>query len=323
MPTSLGSVGKAAGGRLDDLESKGIRLAPTAEEKPNRRPNRTHRVEGEVSATVWQALEAERRRTGESMSDVIERSLATALGAEAHSLYQVSTTSALVKGVFSGAITVADLSTHGDFGIGTFDGLDGELVLLEGTCHRIAAGGAASLAESERTVPFAVVTWFEADTTTAIAGVESLAALEQALDPHRPTQNVFVGIRADGAFDMLSMRAACPAAPDENLVQATAHQSEFTAESIEGTLVGFWAPDYAQAVNVPGYHFHFLSSDRSIGGHVLDVRATSLVAALHIESDIHLALPRTDEFLDADLSGDTSDDLRIAEGSKVEDHDQV
>ena len=257
------------------------------------------------------------------MSDVIERSLTTVLGLERHSLYQVSTTSALVKGVFSGVITVADLSTHGDFGIGTFDGLDGELVLLEGVCHYVGAGGAASIPDGERTVPFAVVTWFEADTTTPIAGVESLAALERALDTHRPTQNVFVGIRIDGVFDTLAMRAACTAAPGENLVQAIAHQSEFAVDRVEGTMVGFWAPDYAQAVNVPGYHFHFLSDDRSIGGHVLDARATSLVASLHIESDIHLALPRTAEFLDADLSGDTSDDLRIAEGSRLEDHDQV
>ena len=276
-----------------------------------------------MSTAVWQALEAERRRTGESMSDVIERSLATALGLERHSLYQVSTTSALVKGVFSGAITVADLITHGDFGIGTFDGLDGELVLLDGVCYHVGAGGAASVADGGRTVPFAVVTWFEADTTTPIADVESLAALERALDAHRPTQNVFVGIRIEGVFDMLAMRAACPAAPGENLVQATAHQSEFTVDHIDGTLIGFWAPDYARAVNVPGYHFHFLSSDRSTGGHVLDVRATSLATSLHVESDIHLALPRTAEFLDADLSGDTSDDLRIAEGSRVEGHDWV
>ncbi len=102
--------------------------------------------------------------------------------------------------------------------------------------------------------------------------------------------------------------------------RSTRASSRSTA--IEGTLVGFWAPAYAQAVNVPGYHFHFLSEDRTFGGHVLDVRATSLVAALHIESDIHLALPRTAEFLDADLSGDTSGDLRIAEGSRIDERDQ-
>ena len=276
-----------------------------------------------MSTAVWQALEAEQRRTGESMSDVIERSLATALGLERHSLYQVSTTSALVKGVFRGAITVADLITHGDFGIGTFDGLDGELVLLDGICHHVGAGGAASVADRGRTVPFAVVTWFDADTSTAIDGVESLTALERAVDAHRPTQNVFVGIRIEGMIDTLALRAACPAAPGENLVQATAHQSEFTVDRVEGTMVGFWTPDYARTVNVPGYHFHFLSSDRSIGGHILDVRAASLAASLHIESDIHLALPKTAEFLDADLSGDTSDDLRVAEGSRVKDHDQV
>lgn len=286
-------------------------------------PNREHRIEGNISAPLWQALQAEQRRTGESMSELLERSLSTALSLERHSMYQVSTTSALVKGVFGGAITVADLATHGDFGIGTFDSLDGELVILEGTCYRITAGGVASVAGSDRTVPFAVVTWFEVDSTTSIARVDSLDALDQALDAHRPSENAFVGIRIDGTFDSLSLRAACAAAPGENLVQATAHQSEFTEEAIDGTIVGFWAPEYAQALNVPGYHFHFISNDRSTGGHVLDLRATSLIAKLHTESDIHLALPETAEFLEANLSGDTSYDLGVAEGSTVRERDEA
>ena len=280
-------------------------------------PNREHRIEGDISTPVWQALQAEQRRTGESMSELLERSLSRALDLERHSMYQVSTTSALVKGVFGGTVTVADLSTHGDFGIGTFDGLDGELVVLDGTSYRIGGGGVASEAAVDRTVPFAVLTWFEADFTTSIAAVDSLGALSLVLDAHRPSENAFVGIRIHGTFDTLSMRAACAAAPGETLVEATAHQSEFTTEGIEGTLVGFWAPEYAQAINVPGYHFHFLSDDRSTGGHVLDLSAVSLVAMLHTESDIHLALPETAEFFEANLSGDTSHDLGVAEGSTV------
>ena len=222
-------------------------------------PSRRHRIEGDVSTPVWQALQAEQHRTGESMSALLERSLSTALDLERHSIYQVSTTSALVKGVFGGTVTVADLSTHGDFGIGTFDGLDGELVILNGTSYRIGGGGVASAAAADRTVPFAVVTWFEADFTTSIAAVDTLEALNLVLDARRPSENAFVGIRIDGTFDTLSMRAACAAEPGENLVEATAHQSEFTTEGIEGTLVGFWAPEYTEAITVPRYHFHFLS----------------------------------------------------------------
>lgn len=285
--------------------------------------NQRHPIEGDVPTPVWEALQAEQERTGESMSTVIERSLGLTLGLAGHSMYQVSTTSALVKGVFGGAVTVADLSTHGDFGIGTFDRLDGELVMLEGICYHVGGGGAVSVAPPDRTVPFAVLAWFEADSTASIADVDSLAGLEHALNAERPSENAFAGIRVDGRFESLSLRAACAAAPGENLVEATAHQSEFMEGGVNGTLVGFWAPTYGRSVNVPGYHFHFLSNDRTIGGHVLDVSGASMFASLHIETDIHLALPETAEFLEADLGGDPSHDLSVAEGSTAQEPDEA
>lgn len=109
------------------------------------------------------------------------------------------------------------------------------------------------------------------------------------------------------------MRATCTAAPGEGLEEATAHQSQFSAFGIVGTLVGFWAPQYARAVSVPGYHFHFISEDRGLGGHVLDLAADSLNVQIHVESDLHVALPETEDFLRADLGGDHQRALERAE----------
>ena len=144
--------------------------------------------------------------------------------------------------------------------------------MLEGVCYRATAGGVVTSPPDDARVPFAVVTHFRPDLSLA-TGQGTLADLTTALDASRPSENLFVGLRVDGHFERLSLRAACAAASGENLLEATAHQSEFTIVQEVGTLVGFWAPLYARAVNVPGYHFHFISEDRHVGGHLLDMDA--------------------------------------------------
>ncbi len=270
------------------------------------------RLNAEVSESVWKALSDESEQTGDSLSTVVDRALATAFDLERHSLFQVSTSNALVQGVFSGAVTVRDLKRNGDFGLGTFDGLDGELIMLDGVCYRATGGGVVTSPPDDARVPFAVVTHFQSDLSLS-TGPGSLTDLTTALDGSRPSENLFVGIQASGIFERLSLRAACAAESGENLLEATAHQSEFRVVDIEGTLVGFWAPLYARAVNVPGYHFHFLSKDRDLGGHVLDMQTGPLEVGIHVESELHIAIPETEEFLAADLSGDHQEALHQAE----------
>ena len=265
-----------------------------------------------MSESVWRALAEESNRSGETISAVVDRALAATFELDRHTLFQVSTSNALVQGVFRGAVTVADLKRNGDFGLGTFEDLDGELVMIDGDCFRASGGGVVNAAPDEASVPFAVVTRFHRDTSTTTAA-GSLADLTASLDRVRPSENLFVGIRVDGRFDRLSLRAACAAAPGEDLLEATAHQSEFNLTDEVGTLVGFWAPLYARAVNVPGYHFHFISEDRALGGHVLGMDAGPLQVGIHVESELHVAIPETEEFLAADLSGDHQEALHRAE----------
>ena len=274
------------------------------------------RLNAEVSESVWKSLSDESEQTGDSLSTVVDRALATAFDLERHSLFQVSTSNALVQGVFSGAVTVRDLKRNGDFGLGTFDRLDGELIMLDGVCYRATGGGVVTSPHDDARVPFAVVTHFRSDLSLA-TGPGSLTDLTTAVDGARPSENLFVGIQVSGIFERLSLRAACAAESGENLLEATAHQSEFRVVDIEGTLVGFWAPLYARAVNVPGYHFHFLSKDRDLGGHVLDMQTGPLEVGIHVESELHIAIPETEEFLAADLSGDHQDALHQAETGKT------
>jgi acetolactate decarboxylase len=262
-------------------------------------------------------LEERRRQNGADYSTIVDSALCSAFGLDQHTLFQVSTSNALVQGVFAGAITVGELKRHGDMGLGTFAGLDGELVMVDGECFRASAGGAAEPAPDDQEVPFGLVTRFSADLVVELEAISSIASLHAQLNRYLPSQNLFLAVRIEGRFEHLAMRAACPARKGEGLAEATRHQSEFDLTEATGTLVGFWAPEYSRSVSVPGYHFHFISSDRERGGHLLDLEAGRLRAELQVESEIHLAIPETEQFLAADLAGDHRQELAEAESGSA------
>jgi len=279
----------------------------------------SHHLSCRISDSLWSALRAEAERTGDSVSHVVQRALSDALDLEHHSIFQLSTSGAIVNGVFQGCATVGDLKSHGDLGIGTFEDLDGELVLAGGRCFQAGVDGVTTEVADDQRVPFATVTRFRADRTTRLTGIETIDGLYERLDGLRPSENVFVALQLDGLFERVDLRAARKALPGEDLVTATSRQSEFGFDDIEGTLVGFWTPSYAKAVGVAGYHLHFISADRRFGGHLIDVRAAELSVGLHLETDIHVAIPETEAFLRADLSDDPSPAMEIAERGFVHD----
>lgn len=272
-----------------------------------------HQLQCRISHTLWTALQAEQRRTGDSIAHMVERALANELDLKHHSLFQVSTSSALVEGVFDGCTCVRDLKRHGDFGLGTFEGLDGEMVMLDGVCYQIRGGGMAHVVADSTLVPFATITRFVADQHFRVDQAGSLEELLNQIDGQRPSDNFFAAFRVEGSFENISLRAACKAEPGEKLVDAIEHQSQFVAAQQLGTLVGFWAPAYAKSISVPGYHFHFINAAGNFGGHVFDLSAKELQVSMHVETDVHLAIPETQQFMAADLASDTSSALELAE----------
>jgi acetolactate decarboxylase len=266
-----------------------------------------------VDARVLLALDELARTSGASRDHLVERALAEYLGVEHHTLYQVSTAGALVEGVYQGAVTVATVREHGDFGLGTFEDLDGEMVVLEGHVFRVSSSGEVHEVPDDASTPFAVVTRFGASDADVVDGVDDLATLTAAVDELRESANVFVAVRVDGTFDSVHVRAACRTAPGVPLVVATEAQAEFELHDVTGTMVGFWSPPYSSGFEVAGYHLHFLTDDRRAGGHVLDCRARTVGVRLEEEDDVHLALPDTFAFRAADLAHDPSADLDRAE----------
>jgi acetolactate decarboxylase len=233
-------------------------------------------------------------------------------------VYQFSTISALLDGVYDGDATVADILRHGDFGLGTFNHLDGEMVILDGVCYRLRADGTATRAASTDRTPFAAVTRFHTDFAITIDARTDRAQVIAAIDKRIASANLIYAIRVTGLFSDLHTRTVMEQQkPYPPLTQATEGQAEtrFTDES--GTLVGFRTPDFEQGISVAGYHLHFLNEERTAGGHVLDFTMERGEVAVSGAAQLHLSLPTSGAFLGARLSGDDmGDQIAKAEGPR-------
>jgi acetolactate decarboxylase len=271
------------------------------------------RLTCDISETLMQALQARSQQTGEPVAHIVMSSLADTLEIDHATLFQVSTSTALVEGVYGGVVTIGELKQHGAFGLGTFDGLDGEMLALDRHFYQVLGDGSVRDAADDARVPFAVVTEFRAEREFTIDRVNSFDDLSAQLDRRRDTGNLFFAVRIDGHFAQIRTRALCKTASGVSLVDATAHQPEFALTNVSGTAVGFWTPLYARTINVAGWHFHFVTDDRTSGGHVLDCQGENLRAQMQDLADIRIAMPETAAFLQADLSQDPSQELDLAE----------
>jgi len=231
-----------------------------------------------------------------------------------HTITQVSTISALMLGQYRGHIPVRDLLRAGDFGIGTFDHLDGEMILLDGVVYQAAADGSVRRADSNVTTPFAVVTRFAADDFAPSPAVGSLEELEAHIDALVPAPNTFLAIRVEADFDSLTMRSVPRQSPPfPPLTEVVKHQSLWTHGRVTGTLVGFRSPQWVNTINVPGYHWHFISHDRQLGGHVMDIRFHTGIIATQLCHDWHIHLDPSADTQQLDLTQDMHDDLNRVE----------
>ena len=231
-------------------------------------------------------------------------------------LYQVSTINALLKGDYDGSVSYAQLKTRGDFGLGTFHALDGEMIALDGCFYQVTADGKVHTVTDDMTTPFAAVTFFDSDKTLCIENPMDLPQLRQYLDTQLPTLNVFFAVSIDGQFAYVKTRnVPAQVKPYPPLADVAKNQPTFEFRNVHGTIVGLRCPDYVKGLNVPAWHFHFITDDRSAGGHLLDAVLDSENAAVQIDltPNFDLTLPETETFYNLNLTDDTARTLKKVE----------
>ena len=216
-------------------------------------------------------------------------------------LFQVSTLDALSSGMYEGTLTIAEVKKHGDFGVGTYEGLDGEMILLDGHAWHMRANGVLSEAADDETTPFAVVTRFDPQLRFSLRQV-SMAQLAAAIDAALPSKNLFYALKVHGTFAALTARAIAkqflPYAP---LAQLVPLQSVFNYANAAGTAVGIRSPAFVSGINQPGYHFHYVSDDHKGGGHALDFTAAEVTVEIQVLRRHSVWLPDDEPFLNATL----------------------
>jgi acetolactate decarboxylase len=249
-------------------------------------------------------LGARRKQTGQTLSAIVIQALERLLGDEDQTVFQTSTVNALMEGASTGDMTMGELKTHGDFGLGTFDGLDGEMIELDGKVFQVRADGHAHPVEDSARTPFATVSFFKADESARLDRPCDQSAMLAAVAAMLPSENMFHAVRIEGRFDYVKTRAVAKQDKSVGLEAAAREEPIFEFHDVEGTIVGFFTPDYLRGVNVPGYHLHFITADRAAGGHMLDCRTKDVTIKIHHTPEFELGTPGTEEFLKADLSQD-------------------
>jgi acetolactate decarboxylase len=236
-------------------------------------------------------------------------------GHEPHVLFQASTIGALLEGAYDGDLSFAELAGHGDLGLGTLNGLDGEMIAIDGSFYRADVGGRIHPIPATEQTPFAVVVEFEPTITTEVGEPLDHDALLRRLDELLPAGSSSCAVRVDGHFDLVRARSVPRQRPPYRpLTEVVAEQRVFELTGVEGSLVGFRFPAYAEGIEVAGHHLHFIDTERVRGGHVLAAHLRSGRIAIDPSNDLHVELPPHVDLADPDLSAATHEAVLSVEG---------
>ncbi len=217
-------------------------------------------------------------------------------------IYQTSLMSALIAGVYEGPTTIADLLKHGDFGLGTFNQLDGELIAFDNQVFQLHANGSAHPAQLDQKTPFAVFTFFKPDIELPINDTLTRQEVHHLIDRLIPSDNIFCAIRLEGEFPSVQTRTVPKQQrPYRPMLEAIEQQPTFHFKHKSGVMAGFRSPKYTTGINVPGYHEHFIDQARTGGGHVQDYLISSGFLQIGRVSRLVIDTPVSPDFLDADL----------------------
>lgn len=234
---------------------------------------------------------------------------------EVGTIFQVSIMNAMLEGVYDGEVTIEEMSKHGDFGLGTFNGLDGELIAIRGQFYQIRSDGTSVLADPKSKVPFAAVTSFKPQITKEINAPIDKAGLDAIIKQLTPSENLFYAIYLEGHFENVKTRTvSIQEKPYRPFTEVVKDQTEFDFKNQEGLLAGFFSPAYAQGMTIAGYHLHFLTHNRHGGGHVLDFTLTQGILKVQALPFYNVLLPELPAFENADLAGDKSSAIIATEG---------
>ena len=237
---------------------------------------------------------------------------------KSNKIYQASTLQALALGYTRPVVTVQELLKHGDTGLGTFENVDGEMIIVDGVCYQAKQDGSVVRTEREAGVPFAVSGYVKDGRKFHLDELEDIEAIKQELtlriEEDFGLNSIHIA-RIDGWFEAVYARAGAPYRSQhvtlKNILSKT--QKDFSFERLHGTLVCVYFPDYMDGINAAGWHLHFISKDRKLGGHVFRVSFGSGECLLQKMDRIEIQLPMEAAFDTYSLKSASQNEIKEVE----------
>ncbi len=221
---------------------------------------------------------------------------------KSNTVYHFSIADALLSNLFNGNTTIKEILRCGDFGIGTMNGLDGEVIILDGIAYTVREDGKAYIIDKSERSPISVVTYFKKDDFINISAPTNYKQLLDRINKYLSSENIFYPIKIVGEFKHITTRSIAkqhkPYKPIESL---TNEMVKFNFTNIKGTLVGFKSPSFIERIGVSGFHFHFIDEDKKVGGHLLDFEMVKGKLEYAISREFHVKLEDSDNYDKLDL----------------------
>lgn len=230
-----------------------------------------------------------------------------------HRIYLSSPVNALVEGIYEENVPLTEIQKHGDFGLGTFNDLDGEMIMLDGKIYRVGGDGSVNLVDPATKTPFACVTFYQRMSHETSKNEMNYPQFLEWLTALMPSPNIFYAFRITGEFKQVKTRSVPKQENYRPLVEVTKNQPEFYFHDVRGTLVGFFTPSFMASLSVPGIHLHFLSDDHQKGGHLLECQIKHARAEIQFLYTLELGLPLSMDYLTWNFQRDIQKDLDKAE----------
>lgn len=232
-------------------------------------------------------------------------------------IHQVSLMQAFMHGEFDGVISVGDLKTYGDTGLGTFEGVNGEMIVLDGVVYQAASDGSINIMKDNETVPFTTVTSFDEDEKIPEISADSFDDLTAKLDKETAkygVNNMYV-VKIKGDFSNITVRSIeKQEKPYKEFTEvAKVDQRVFNYTNQTGTIVAVYFPEYMNEVNMHGWHLHFLNDAKDKGGHVLGLTMENGEGSIDTIQEFDMILPQSESFANMNFSENMTAKIKSVE----------
>ncbi|MDL2144335.1 acetolactate decarboxylase [Flavobacterium tructae] len=204
---------------------------------------------------------------------------------EERPVFHYSVMDAMRNGVYTGELSIGELAKKGNFGIGTYNYLDGEMIVLDGIFYRVDASGVIGVATNSLKIPFGSVVFFKADMQFELTDTKDIEELQNEVIKRLPSVNKPYAVRIECEFENITVGGARRLDENETtgLAELMKTRPLYTRKHISGTMVGFYNPPYFSAIDLSPFHFHFISRDRKYGGHLISGKLKTATIKVSID----------------------------------------